>query len=122
MLQTGGLFLLDVLWPRARLSLGPREIVTYPEEAVRASVEFLGVRCPSAKGSPVSESWLELVYCGPVLSDCAFGNYTQRQVGRDWALYATSHLATHLPPSLSLHYDPFQTTFFFSAYSEASGF
>lgn len=69
-----------MLWPRARLSLGPKEIVTYPEEAVRATVEFLGVRCPSAKGSPVSESWLELVYCGPVLSDCTYNNYTQRQV------------------------------------------
>ncbi len=72
--------MLDVLLPRARLSLGPKEIVTYPEEAVRATVEFLGVRCPSAKGSPVSESWLDLVYCGPVATDCTYGNYTTRQV------------------------------------------
>lgn len=78
--ETGGLFLLDVLWPRARLSLGPKEIVTYPEESVRATVEFLGVRCPSAKGSPVSESWLDLVYCGPVATDCTYGNYTTRQI------------------------------------------
>lgn len=80
MSQPGGLFLLDVLWPQARLTLGPKEIVTYPEDAVRATVEFQGVRCPTAKGSPLSESWLELVYCGPILSDCTYTNYTQRQV------------------------------------------
>ncbi|XP_055600962.1 uncharacterized protein LOC129749882 [Uranotaenia lowii] len=60
---------LNVSWPTPTVSLLPSVISTYPEEIVRATLQFPDVHCPSAAGAnddsvDVPEFWLELVYCG----------------------------------------------------------
>lgn len=64
---------LDVRWPMPQLSLTPEHVQTYPENPVKAILEFPEVVCPPVTDSPVSaipEFWLELHYCGHSLLTC----------------------------------------------------
>ncbi|KAJ9591191.1 hypothetical protein L9F63_002262, partial [Diploptera punctata] len=71
---------LDVRWPLARLSLESESDKTYPEVAVRATLEFPAKKCEVAAGSVNPELWLELVYCGHSLIECIHRNTTHAQV------------------------------------------
>ncbi|XP_069681082.1 uncharacterized protein gogo [Periplaneta americana] len=61
---------LDVRWPAARLSLTPAHAQTYPEQPVRATLEFAPTKCSAAAGAVIPELWLDLLYCGRSPADC----------------------------------------------------
>lgn len=64
---------LDVRWPMPQLSLTPEHVQTYPEQPVRAILEFPEVVCPPVIAnvpSAIPEFWLELHYCGHSLLTC----------------------------------------------------
>jgi hypothetical protein len=65
---------LDVRWPAAHLALQPEHAQTYPEVPVKASLEFPPTTCSAAAGAVIPELWLELWYCGHLLTGCAENN------------------------------------------------
>lgn len=78
---------LDVRWPMPQLSLTPEHVQTYPEQPVKAILEFPEVVCPPVIAnvpSAIPEFWLELHYCGHSLLTCdgdgSSANQTHAQV------------------------------------------
>lgn len=71
---------LDVRWPPSILSISPRHLETYPNVSVTALLQFTPTKCSPIQGSPVPETWLDLIFCGHSLIGCSHRNSSHHQV------------------------------------------
>ena len=68
---------LNVLWPNLSINVSADHIVTYPEEAIQAHIEFHGINCQTPDNEKyLPEFWLELYYCGQDIL-CDVNNVTK---------------------------------------------
>ncbi|XP_026675492.1 uncharacterized protein LOC108632393 isoform X2 [Ceratina calcarata] len=72
--------ILDVKWPLPTIFLEPKEISTYPNESVRATVKYDGLNCSPSGNVPVAVYILQLVYCGSTVTACYLQNTTYTQI------------------------------------------
>lgn len=76
--------ILDVKWPLPAIYLESQQIVTYPNEPVKATVKYNEINCSPSDNVPVAIYILQLIYCGSSVTACYLQNNTYIQVNEQF--------------------------------------